>query len=116
MFLVFTILIVGCSEKIYFKFPTNEDIKIRHYSYDKNITVEECSIKPQSEQFKKIENLLQSNTDNWSTEFAEILPNIVVSNSKFSVNFSGPRMIVYKNKSQYSHEIKTSDYVFLNCD
>ncbi|MFY9142583.1 hypothetical protein [Sulfuricurvum sp.] len=116
VFIVFIILIVGCSTHVYFKFPQNEDLNIRIYSYDKNITVQECSIKPHSEKFNKIEKLLNNNTEEWSTEFASILPHTVVSNSKFTVIFSGTRMIVNKNKSQYSHAIKSSDYVFLNCD
>lgn len=113
---VFTFLIVGCSENVHFEFPQNEDLNIKIYSYDTNITVKECTIEPNSEQFNKVKKLLNSNTKEWSKEFASILPRTVVSNSKFTVIFSGTRMIVHKNKSQYSHLIKVSQYSFLNCD
>lgn len=116
IFAVFTIIFVGCSENVHFEFPQNEDLNIKIYSYDNNITVKECTIGPNSEKFNKIEKLLNNNTMEWYTEFASILPQTVVSNSKFEVFFSGTKMIVYKNKSQYSHPIKISDYSFLNCD
>lgn len=118
IFITFTAVMAGCSTTIDFQFPKNEDLNIKIYSYEnhKNVRVQECSIKPHSEQFNKIEKLLNINTGKWSTEFASILPYAVVSNSKFTVIFSGTRMVVNQNKSQYSRSIKSNDYIFLNCN
>jgi hypothetical protein len=116
IFILFAILLIGCSETVHFEFPQDEDLNIKIYSYDKNITVKECTVKSKTEKFYQIGKLLSDNSGEWSHEFASILPHTVVSNSKFYVTFSGQRMIVHRNKSQYSHIIQTNYHDFLNCD
>lgn len=116
IFVLFAIFIIGCSETVHFEFPQDENLNIKIYSYDKNTTVKECTIKPKTKKFNKIKNLLNDNIGEWSQEFASILPYIVISNSKFYVTLSGQRMTIQKNKNQYFHMIETNYHDFLNCD
>jgi hypothetical protein len=109
-----SIMILGCSETISLKIPSDEEFTLR-INKDGN-TPQSCIIKPDTEKFTRLLKLLNENNVNWKTEYASIFPRVSVSNSKLHVFFSGNLIVTNWEQGQYSHKIKESDYAFLNCE
>ena len=109
---IVSIILLEYFEIIYLKVPPDEPIELR--IKQKNKISQNCIIKPNTEQFKKLSKLLKSKTLGWHKEFSSIRGQIDVSNSSFYVFFSGNQMVTDKD-GQYSYPIDIEDYSFLNC-
>jgi len=109
-----SLLVTGCSHTVNYTLPTTEQLKVHIYAQGRPI--QECEISPTSEQYKKLSIWLNQNRADWSATPATYVPGVLISGTKFSINFIGNSTIINYEAGQYSHATTPKDYEFVRCE
>ena len=107
-------ILTGCASSVFVSVPENETLKV--HVYIQGSSSQNCEISPDSKMHKLFVDWLSKNHSGWHATPASYVPNVLISGSKFNVNFVSKFAIINYDEGQYSHDINPSDFANFRCD
>jgi hypothetical protein len=75
-----------------------------------------CAIRPDSEKFHKLRELLEQNSGGWHKRYTNYQPSIMVVDGDVSLYFMDGSVVLNYSGGEFSRGLSADAYQFLNCN
>jgi hypothetical protein len=105
--------VVACSRPLSLQFP-NTVLSMSIYNYKEGGAVTNCSIAPNSDQRRLLDQWLAENRTGWRISIVDWAPGILIRSEGSNLNFIGNAAIFNSSAGQFIHPA-SKEYDFLRC-
>jgi len=110
--LLVVLVAVGCTRSIAVVLPP-QTLTVMVYAQGK--VAQHCQVPPDSDQFRKLGELLRQSPDGWHKGFGSYAPTVLVEGPEVSLNFSGDTVVMNAAGAEYARSVAPDAYAFLVC-
>jgi|SRR5580700_1904725 hypothetical protein len=106
------VLLAACTRSITVALPP-QTATVMAYADGK--VVQRCGIRPGSEKFQKLSQLLQQNSGGWHKRYTNYQPSMMVVDGDVSLYFMDGSVVLNYSGGEFSRGISSDAYQFLDC-
>ena len=106
------LLLSACTRSLSITLP-EQFVTVMGYSQGK--VVQRCGIRPGTDKFKRLSQLLATHASGWHKRYTSYDPTFLVVDGDISLYFMGGSMVLSDAEGEFSRGIAEQDYQFLGC-